>query len=226
MDTGGPLSTRAYAEVKQLIIDGQLQSGDQMNVRVLAERLGFSATPLKAALAALARDGLVTLQPHRGYHVAVLEDRDVAELFELREALEPYAGQLAVRRGASRSSLAKLYGFIAQQRDAARANDLAAYNELSQRFHRTLWRLGENRRLNELMDGVVGQMSLVTTFTSRAPGRLDSAIDEHAQIVASYEAEDTGRLAALLAEHVRSTHAAYRDATSTTSTTSDVMGES
>lgn len=223
MDTGGPLSTRAYADVKRLILDRQLQSGDQLNVRVLAERLGFSATPLKVALAALARDGLVTSQPHRGYHVAVLEDRDVAELFELREALEPYSGQLAVRRGISRSSLAELHGFIAQQREAARANNRAAYNDLSQRFHRTLWRLGGNRRLNELMDGVVGQMSLVTTFTSRAPGRLDAAINEHAHIVDLCVAEDGDQLAALLAAHVRGTHAAYRNTTSTTSMTSVVM---
>jgi DNA-binding GntR family transcriptional regulator len=213
MDTDGPLSTRAYSAVKRLITDGELQPGDQMNVRVLGERLGLSATPLKAALAALDRDGLVTSQPRRGYHVTVLRDRDVAELFELREALEPYSGRLAVRRGVSPSAIAELRSLIEQQRKAARTGNRPTYNDLSQHFHRTLWRLGDNRRLNELMDGVVGQMSLVTTFTSRAPGRLNAAIDEHTQMVDLVEARNADGLAALLAAHVRGTHAAYRNAT-------------
>jgi DNA-binding GntR family transcriptional regulator len=213
MDTDGPLSMRAYSAVKRLITDGELQPGDQMNVRVLGERLGLSATPLKAALAALDRDGLVTSQPRRGYHVTVLGDRDVAELFELREALEPYSGRLAVRRGVTPSSIAELRSLIEQQRKAARTGNRATYNDLSQQFHRTLWRLGDNRRLNELMDGVVGQMSLVTTFTSRAPGRPNAAIDEHTQIVDLVETGSGDELAALLAAHVRGTHAAYRNAT-------------
>ena len=208
-----PASARAYAEVKRLILDGDLQPADKLNVRILGERLGVTATPLKVALAALARDGLVTAEPNRGYFVTVLRDRDVFELFELREALEPYAVRTAVARGVAEPALALLREMIGEQRQAARQGDRSGYNELSLHFHRMLWRLCGNGRLNELMEAVVGQMSLVTTFTSRAPGRLEAAIDEHALAVDLCEAGQDAAVAELLATHVRATRDAYRRTT-------------
>jgi DNA-binding GntR family transcriptional regulator len=203
------MTSRAYAAIKRSIIGGSLQPGDRMNVRMLGERLELSATPVKAALSALARDGFVTSEPQRGFHVTVLRDRDVRELFELREALEPFAVRLAVTDGVDAEHLADLRRLTAQQREAAQNDDRASYNDLNLRFHRTLWRLAGNSRLDRLMDDVVGQMSLATSFTSQAPGRLDHAISEHVAIVDLCEAAELDRLAQLVARHVRDSYAAY-----------------
>lgn len=203
-------SAHAYAEVRRLIIEGALQPGDRMNVRLLGERLGLSATPVKAALAALARDGLVTSQTNRGYFVTVLVEQDVRELFELREALEPYAVRRAVTDGAADEALDELRRLTEAQRDASAAADRAGYNDLNLQFHRTLWRLAANRRLNQLMDNIVGQMSLVTTFTSRAPGRIEQAIAEHTAIVQMCADRQLEELGELVARHVRDSYAAYR----------------
>lgn len=200
---------RAYAELRRLVIDGELQPGDKMVVRVLAARLGLSATPVKSALAALSRDGLATAEPNRGYFVTVLDHRDVRELFELREALEPYAARLAATAGVDADAVRELRSMTQAQRDAAAADEFATYNELNQAFHRTLWQLSGNRRLCSGLDDVMGQMSLATTFTSRAPGRLDRAIEEHAELVNLHESGDADRLAERTARHVRESYAAY-----------------
>jgi DNA-binding GntR family transcriptional regulator len=203
-------SGRAYAEVRRLIIEGAVQPGDRMNVRRLGERLGLSATPVKAALAALARDGLVTSEPNRGYFVTVLDQQDVRELFQLREALEPYALRLSIAEGVTSAVLDELRDLTTAQRDAVAAGDRAAYNDLNLQFHRRLWRLADNQRLNALMDNVVGQISLVTTFTSRAPGRVEQAIDEHAAIVQLCADRQPQQLAELVARHVHDSYAAYQ----------------
>jgi DNA-binding GntR family transcriptional regulator len=208
--TEASMTSRAYAAIRRLVIDGSLQPGDRMNVRLLGERLELSATPVKAALSALARDGFVTSEPRRGFHVTVLRERDVRELFELREALEPYAVRRAVADGVDSERLAELRRLTTQQQEAADNDDRASYNDLNLRFHRTLWRLAGNRRLDRLMDDVVGQMSLATTFTSQAPGRLDHAIGEHVSIVDLCEAAEPEKLAQLVARHVRDSYAAYR----------------
>ncbi|MDQ4007767.1 MAG: GntR family transcriptional regulator [Actinomycetota bacterium] len=202
-------SVRAYDEVRRLIIEGTLQPGDRMNVRLLCERLGVSSTPVKAALAALARDGLVRSRTNRGYFVTVLGEQDVRELFELREALEPFAVRRAVGDGAAAAALDELRGLTEAQRDAADAADLAGYNDLNLRFHQMLWQLAGNRRLTQLMDNIVGQMSLVTTFTSRAPGRLEHAIAEHTAIVQMCADRQLEELGELVARHVRDSYAAY-----------------
>ena len=202
-------SIRAYEEVRRLIIEGAVQPGDRMNVRQLGERLGVSPTPVKAALAALARDGLVTSRTNRGYVVTVLGEQDVRELFELREALEPYAVRRAVSDGATAVALDELRRLTLAQRKAVDAADLAGYNDLNLRFHQTLWQLAGNRRLTQLMDNIVGQMSLVTTFTSRAPGRVEHAIAEHAAIVEMCADRRLEELGALVARHVRDSYVAY-----------------
>lgn len=203
-------TAHAYEEVRRLIVDGALQPGDRLTVRVLGERLGLSATPVKSALAALARDGLVTSEANRGCFVTVLDEQDVRELFELREALEPYAARLGVSAGTSQETLADLRELVSAQRVALAEDDRAGYNDLNLQFHRRLWRLGGNRRLNQLMDNVVGQMSLVTTFTSRAPGRVEHAIEEHATLVQLCADGEGQRLGELVAAHVRASYAAYR----------------
>jgi DNA-binding GntR family transcriptional regulator len=203
-------SARAYADIKRLIVDGSVQPGDRMNVRLLGERLRLSATPVKAALSALARDGYVTSKPNAGYFVTVLRDRDVRDLFQLREALEPYAVRLAATGGADGARLDELRDLTTAQRTAAARGEHATYNDLNLRFHRTLWRLADNARLNQVMDDVVGLISLVTTFTARAPGRIDHAIDEHIMLVDLCANGDGERAYELTARHVRDSHAAYR----------------
>jgi DNA-binding GntR family transcriptional regulator len=193
-----------------MILDGDLQPGDRVVVRVLSELLGLSATPVKAALSALERDGLLVAEPHRGHLVAVLGARDVRELFELREALEPNAARWAATDGVPADRIALLRGLVDAQRSAADRDDKPAYNELNQQFHRRLWRLADNHRLDRVLDNVLGQMSLATTFTSRAPGRLARAVGQHARMLDLLEAGRAGQLAALTARHVRESHDAYR----------------
>lgn len=205
----GTCRTRAYDAVRRMIVEGVLEPGDRLNIRLLAERLGLSATPVKTALAALARDGFVTPHHGRGFVVTVLDDRDVEELFQLREALEPFAACRASARS-GRDGLAQLRVLVTEQRGAAEADDRATYNELNLRFHRALWRLAGNERLSRVMDDVMGQMGLVTTFTSRAPGRLVRAIDDHAAMVDLCESGDVAALQALVAGHVRDSLDAYR----------------
>ena len=209
MTTERSMTSRAYSAIRRLVIEGSLEPGDRLNVRVLGERLGLSATPVKAALSALAHDGFVVSEPRRGFHVTVLRDQDVRELFQLREALEPYAVRLAVVEGIDAADLAELRGLSAEQREAARQRDRASYNDLNLTFHRTLWRLAGNSRLDRLMDDVVGQMSLATTFTSQAPGRIDHAIGEHEAIIDLCEEAEPEELARLVARHVRDSYAAY-----------------
>ncbi len=64
----------------------------------LASRLGVSRTPLRAALARLALKGLVDTNRGRTGIVSDVSAESVAELFELREALETQAARLAARR--------------------------------------------------------------------------------------------------------------------------------
>ena len=84
------LKEQAYGDLKRLILSGELAAGTVLSVRQLASQLEMSRTPLHAAIERLEADGLVALAPQQGVVVCELSIQDIANHYEIRQALEPY----------------------------------------------------------------------------------------------------------------------------------------
>jgi DNA-binding GntR family transcriptional regulator len=91
------LNERVCQTLRDAIVTGKLAPGQRLVEEALAERLGVSRAPIREALAALQREGLVTCLPSRGVMVTVLTRRDVREIYGLRTALECWAVREACR---------------------------------------------------------------------------------------------------------------------------------
>ncbi|CAN5478965.1 GntR family transcriptional regulator [soil metagenome] len=91
-------SDRAYAALRDEILEWQLAPGTVLGEVEQATLLGVSRTPLREALARLSADGLVESQAGRGLVVTAASVESVVELFEVREALEAKAATLAAER--------------------------------------------------------------------------------------------------------------------------------
>src|ERR1700760_3171715 len=63
------------------IISGDIKPGEKLTEIGLAERMGISRSPVREALQALSRDGLITVEPLRGGRVNRLNARGVADLY-------------------------------------------------------------------------------------------------------------------------------------------------
>jgi DNA-binding GntR family transcriptional regulator len=86
------------AAVRERILDGDLAPGRPLREAELVETYGVSRHTARAALRALAGDGLVRLEPDRGASVAALDRDGLIGLWELRTALEVEAARLALER--------------------------------------------------------------------------------------------------------------------------------
>jgi DNA-binding GntR family transcriptional regulator len=96
--TGVSLAGRAYLAVREEILRGQLRPGTALSRRRLARDLGMSVVPVSDALRRLEDDGLVESRPRAGTRVRVPTERDIRELYELREALESQSARLFAGR--------------------------------------------------------------------------------------------------------------------------------
>src|SRR3954463_14764393 len=113
------------------IVAGALASGSRLRQVEIARRFGVSTTPVREALAALQREGLVRLHPQRGAVVFVPTVDDLREHYEIRAALEA----LAAARAAERFEpdwAQPLEDLLDEMRDGPAA---ARYIALNQRFH-------------------------------------------------------------------------------------------
>src|SRR5262245_57236053 len=140
------LRDRAYRELKALVQSGAIPAGAFLSERQLAERLGMSKTPIRAALHQLEAEGLVAVSPQQGILVRELSAREVSELFDLRAAVEPFvvlrlAGRLTAEQGA------RLRENLRGQEAAARRRDAVAGADLDVRFHLLLAEALGNREI-------------------------------------------------------------------------------
>src|SRR6186713_59440 len=91
--------TKAFQELRELIVRGNLPPGAWIVEAEIAERLGLSRTPIRGALQWLHREGYVV--EHKGNRkarivVAPLTREDARELYMIVGDLEALAGTLAV----------------------------------------------------------------------------------------------------------------------------------
>lgn len=90
-----PLTEHAYTLLRKEILSLGLPPGVEVSEQRLVADFGLSKASVRAALARLRADGLVTAIPRRGHQVAPVTLRDINEVFQLRILLEPEAAALA-----------------------------------------------------------------------------------------------------------------------------------
>ena len=86
--TAEKLSQRAYLDLRQRIVDGELVPGQRLSLRKVASSLGMSMAPVGAALRELNRDGLIEMEPGWGARVRRLTVETLRNQHVLRTALE------------------------------------------------------------------------------------------------------------------------------------------
>ncbi|TVR06400.1 MAG: GntR family transcriptional regulator, partial [Spirochaetaceae bacterium] len=83
------LAQRVYKLLKQMILQGELCSGQRLPQDELAERLGVSRTPLLSAFSKLEREMLVETVPRRGSFVRAYSSEELLNIYDIRLRLEP-----------------------------------------------------------------------------------------------------------------------------------------
>jgi len=184
------LAGQAYDAVRAAILDGRLAPGRKVVVRPLAEALGLSATPIKAALAALEREGFLVAIPHRGYFVPEVDAADLREIYELREVIDGIAARDAAGKSDPQEFLARLAHLLEEQRTCVDRGDLSGYSDLDVLFHMAIWERAGNRRLVQVAGNLLGQVRFGSGSSARIAGRLPLALSEHASILAALSAGD------------------------------------
>ena len=195
-------SDRAYAALRDEIVGGALTAGTALSETELAERLGVSRTPLRAALARLALEGLVDTSRGRTGVVPEVSRESVVDLFELREALEAQAARLAARRGRP-DVFAALAEEFAHAADILTAGGIDAYYEVIARFDQALDAAVANPAILTALDGVRTHLARARRFAADNPARLLRAADEHRLICEAIADGDEALAASATSVHLR-----------------------
>jgi GntR family transcriptional regulator, rspAB operon transcriptional repressor len=144
----------AYEQIKDAIITLAFPPQSPIVEVQLAERLGISKTPLRAALMQLEREGLVDSVPYKGSRVAPISLKQISQLYQLREAIEVYAVREAAR-SCTEADFDALEQILQRQEQAVAARDYEAANVLDRQFHRYPIERLENPYITEIFGNVL-----------------------------------------------------------------------
>jgi DNA-binding GntR family transcriptional regulator len=151
------------AAVRQAILRGELRPGERILELQLARQFKVSQGPVREALAALAREGLVVKVAHRGTFVSRLHARDLHELFTLRASLDGFSARLAAER-ATDEDVEHLRELLERMRTAELAGNLPSLTEAHLELHERIYELSGHALLGEIFALIRSRMALALDF--------------------------------------------------------------
>lgn len=193
---------RVYNHLRTEILEDRLEPGAELIETVLAEQLGVSRGPLREAISRLAAEGLVTVSPRRGAVVRSLSKAEFLELYQVREALERMAVQLAVPR-LTEEQFEELGALNETMEAHAAQNEVEAFFEANIAFHSRLLEASDNGKLQELYRQLLDQLGRYRLRSLTLRGNLQRSVSEHKAILRAAKRGDAERAAQLMAEHIR-----------------------
>lgn len=211
-DKGSTHTQRALIALRKRILNGELPGGTRLFEVALAEELGISRTPVRAALSRLAEEALLDRAPGGGFVVRSFAVADVVDTIELRGVLEGTAARLAAERGVPDELMAKAHDILHQidRTFQLEAVDIESYSRLNAQFHRHLAVMSQS-------DVLCREIERITALPFASPSAfledeghqaalvrtLAAAQDQHRALIEAIASREGFRAESLAREHAR-----------------------
>lgn len=205
MDT---LSQHVTDTLRDWVLHGKFSPGDRLEEIPLAEQLGVSRTPVRAALATLGNEGLLDHQPKRGYTVRRYDVAEIVAAYEVRAALEGLACRQAAMRGLSAGHAELLErslddGDRILAKGVLLAEDHLPYQQVNITLHNTILEAAGNpwvQRFATQAQAIPYASDRIILWEDH--GIILRSHDDHHRIVSAILGRDGARAEDLMREHV------------------------
>jgi len=146
------LEDKAYEFLLNQIIEGEIQYGQVLDIKEIAEKLNTSVTPVREAIKRLHFEQIIDFKPRTNYQVKVPTKKQIQEIYNIRELLETYALSIGIETIDS-EKLNHLKSLVEQMGRIQTGDSPAARKqivELDRLFHTELCALADNDYLNSI----------------------------------------------------------------------------
>jgi len=159
------LSDVVTDDLRQAIVEHDLEPGRRISEDELAAQMGVSRGPVREALARLESEGLITLERHRGARVASWSEQDIAEIYSMRTVLEELAIEWACKNAtaANLTEMAEVLGRYNKLTEKQRTPREVSKIDLE--FHSALFAAAHHDRLFRAWEVMRSQIHAFLVYT-------------------------------------------------------------
>lgn len=177
-------SSEAYDVIRAAIITWELPPGEMITEIQLATRTGFGRAAVRSALTRLSHEQLVNALPRRGYQVAPITFKDVADVFGVRIVVEPTVARQVAVRGDS-AVIDELEEINERCRLEAGPYNSDPLRHANTEFHVAIARATGNERLAEITRASLDELQRILYLpqVARETDRVAATWEEHRRII-------------------------------------------
>lgn len=202
-------SKAARTMIRELIESGELCPGERLKADELGDRLGVSRTPIRDALHILRSEGLVEILPRKGVFVRSISAQEIEEVYAIKAAIEPIAAEWAAEQGSdeSKRELSEILDLLLS---AASSGNVAAAAQHVDQVHNKLFEMTDSSVLRDVYQVFHGRVKALRQLNMSQPGRLDTSVRQHAEIVKLVIDGDGAGAREVMARHMSDATASVR----------------
>lgn len=188
-----------YTEIRSMIISGELKPGEQIVQEAVAAKLGVSRTPLRKAIATLARENFVEMTSRGSAYVRSFSESEFISVWEIRAVLEGLASRMAAKE-VEPKHVAYLRALITSAADQITDIDWTHYKNADREFHEYLLRVVNDPLLISILESFHVLSFTLAQGLLRSP---EETLPEHLEILDAIEARDADRAERAMVSHIR-----------------------
>jgi len=196
LESAPDLVDQVYRALRDAISDGSLAPGERLTQEDIAQRLAVSRQPVLQALRLLKKDGFVQDAPGRGVQVTPLDPDWIANVYQVRGALDALAAKLAAQRRYRIDP-----ALIAAGRRAEKQAKVQDMIEADLAFHQAIYQGARNPLIAPSAHQHWHHLRRVMGAVLQSSRQRESLWDEHEAIAQAIASGDTDRAAHLIEQH-------------------------
>ena len=191
----------AYHGIRRMLYSKELAPGQKIAYRDLAEKLQLSPTPIIQALKWLELEGFVHHEPKRGYSMAPFSLKEIEELYELRELIEPSLVSATIQH-INKDGLRELKTALEAHLSAEREFYLKERLFKNKEFHMTLASLSGKETQIRILQNVFDMLFLKYGGNYLPMSSLTATDQEHQEIYDAVALRNLDRAQTVLKNHL------------------------
>ena len=205
-----PLVEKIRLHLEEEIIAGRLKPRQRLVEEDIGREMSVSRSPIREALRALERDGLVTLTPGRGAVVADLTPEEVDDVYAVRVRLGGLMFSLGAR-SITEPALDRLDQLVTEMERVVADEDIHRYFLLDLDFEEQVMAACPNKKLVVVWRNLGRPILRFRYFSLFPPGRLMTSIQYHRDLVAAFRRRDGATVDRLVQQTIEAAGRSLRD---------------
>ena len=207
------LREQVLQHVRSQIMSGRVPAGAVYSVPSLAADLKVSTTTVREALLILCGNGLLKAMPNRGFRVEGMNQKQLDDLFTMRELIERFGMETLARQGVD--NVDHLLALADDVTDAVKRRNIADYIETDHIYHRALFDAVGNPLLTKTAMHMREDMRLYGIDSPEGWQRQLDSVQEHYDLIALAQSNSVAAMGRLTTKHILAWKPLFKAALST-----------